>query len=66
MAKRGIESPGKKVIGKPCEGEPHARFNEGAVGESPPLYSTLTSNDVTDLTCEVADYKIKYIKAGLV
>ena len=30
----------KKVIGKPCEGELHARFDEGVVGENPLLYST--------------------------
>jgi len=34
----------KKVIGKPCEGELHARFDEGVVGESPLLYSTLVCN----------------------
>jgi hypothetical protein len=27
----------KKVIGKPCEGEPHARFDEGAVDKSTAL-----------------------------
>ena len=36
-----FESVRKKVIGKPCEGELHARFDEGAVGESPLLYSTV-------------------------
>jgi hypothetical protein len=30
----------KKVIGKPCEGKLHARFDEGVMGESPLLYST--------------------------
>jgi len=29
-----------KVIGKPCEGKPHARFDEGAVDGSPLPYST--------------------------
>ena len=29
MGKLSIECSGKKVIGKPCEGEPHARFDEG-------------------------------------
>jgi len=29
-----------KVIGKPCEGKLHARFDEGVMGESPLLYST--------------------------
>ena len=31
-----------KVIGKPYEGEPHVRFDEGAVGVSPLLYSTFS------------------------
>jgi hypothetical protein len=34
-----FESVRKKVIGKPCEGKLHARFDEGVVGESPLLYS---------------------------
>ena len=34
-----LESVRKKVIGKPCEGKLHARFDEGVVGESPLLYS---------------------------
>ena len=29
----------KKNVGKPCEGEPHARFDEGRVNFSP-AYST--------------------------
>jgi len=41
------ECSGKKVIGKPCEGEPHARFDEGAVGVSPLLYSTRRIRDST-------------------
>jgi hypothetical protein len=36
-----FESVRKKVIGKPCEGKLHARFDEGVVGESPLLYSAL-------------------------
>ena len=35
-----FESARKKVIRKPCEGELHARFDEGAVDESPLLHST--------------------------
>ena len=35
-----FESVRKKVIGKPCEGELHARFDEGVMGESPLPYST--------------------------
>ena len=30
----------KKIIGKPCEGEPHARFDEGKEGGCPLTYST--------------------------
>jgi len=30
----------KKVIGKPCEGKPHARFDEGVVSEISLPYST--------------------------
>jgi hypothetical protein len=29
-----IECARKKVIGEPCEGEPHARFDEGALVKS--------------------------------
>jgi len=36
----------KKVIGKPCEGELHARFDERAVSESSLLYSTSTQSPV--------------------
>ena len=40
-----LECSGKKAIGKPCEGEPHARFDEGELVERvglalPVLYST--------------------------
>jgi hypothetical protein len=27
--RRNVNAVKKKVIGKPCEGEPHARFDEG-------------------------------------
>lgn len=37
---RSFECCGKKIIGKPCEGEPHARFDEGKEGKSPLTYST--------------------------
>lgn len=30
----------KKNVGKPCEGEPHARFDEGKEGGCPLTYST--------------------------
>ena len=33
----------KKNVGKPCEGEPHARFDEGKEGKSPLTYSTGTT-----------------------
>jgi len=42
MGLKTFECAGKKVIGKPCEGELHARFDEGVVDESPLLYSTTT------------------------
>ena len=32
-----------KNIGKPCAGEPHARFDEGGQVAEPALYSTLNS-----------------------
>ena len=38
-----FESARKKVIGKPCEGKLHARFDEGVMGESPLLYSTASA-----------------------
>ena len=34
---------GLKIVGKPCEGKPHARFDEGLLGRSmaaPAAYST--------------------------
>ena len=30
----------KKNVGKPCEGEPHARFDDGKEGLCPLTYST--------------------------
>jgi len=39
--KKIFECVGKKVIGKPCEGELHARFDERVVDESPLLHSTI-------------------------
>ncbi|MDD4372153.1 MAG: hypothetical protein PHD56_13915, partial [Anaerostipes sp.] len=30
----------KKNVGKPCEGKPHARFDEGKEGLRPLTYST--------------------------
>lgn len=32
----------KKSVGKPCEGEPHARFDEGKEGLRPLTYSTIS------------------------
>jgi hypothetical protein len=34
-----LECTRKKVIGKPCEGEPHARFDEGELVVKSPKYS---------------------------
>jgi hypothetical protein len=34
---------GLKIVGKPCEGKPHARFDEGMLGRlkaAPAAYST--------------------------
>jgi hypothetical protein len=34
---------GSKIVGKPCEGKPHARFDEGLLGRcraAPAAYST--------------------------
>jgi hypothetical protein len=39
--KKIFECVGKKVIGKPCEGKLHARFDEGMVDENPLFYSTI-------------------------
>ena len=33
----------KKNVGKPCEGEPHARFDEGKEGGCPLTYSTVNN-----------------------
>ena len=41
---QSFECCGKKIIGKPCEGEPHARFDEGRMKFSS-AYSTW-------MTCE--------------
>lgn len=38
---QSFECCGKKIIGKPCEGEPHARFDEGRMKISS-AYSTFT------------------------
>lgn len=38
--RQSFECCGKKIIGKPCEGEPHARFDEGRVKISL-AYSTI-------------------------
>ena len=32
--------PSDNVIGEPCAGKPHARFDEGKEEEIPPTYST--------------------------
>jgi len=40
MDKLPIECTRQKVIGKPCEGEPHARFDEGELVMKSPKYST--------------------------
>ena len=40
-----------KIVGKPCEGKPHARFDEGLLGRlkaAPAAYSTVSS----DTSCE--------------
>jgi hypothetical protein len=36
---------GLKIVGKPCEGKPHARFDEGLLGRlkaAPAAYSTVS------------------------
>lgn len=44
---RNVNAFRKKVIGKPCEGKPHARFDEGELETgrlsvtAPALYSTV-------------------------
>ena len=36
---------GLKIVGKPCEGKPHARFDEGRLGKSADCTSLLLYND---------------------